>query len=126
MALTVRTRGAAVAALVVVATMVSVAPASAADPGIEAQAPETMSVADAVLIFLGIPLLVVLLVWLLVSAPSWTRGGRPDAADAWTGEPHVVESQAVEPTDDVPAVGAEGPGSAVEAAEGTGGASARW
>jgi hypothetical protein len=102
-------------------------PAYAADPSVEGQDPTTMSVGEAVLIFAGIPLTVALLVWLLVSAPGWTRGGRPSAADAWTGEPHVVGES------DTPAEVVSGDGAVSEleagasaATDDSGGTSARW
>ena len=97
-----------------------------ADPSVVGQEPETLSVAQAVLLFAGIPLAVALLVWLLVSAPGWTRGGRPGQADAWTGEPHVVGSA----DDRAPAAVVAGDGvteiEAGAAGDDTGGTSARW
>ncbi len=53
-------------------------------------APETMSVGEAVLVFAGIPLALAGLIWLLVAAPGWTRGGRADATSGWTGDPLML------------------------------------
>jgi hypothetical protein len=81
--------GAAVLALA--AAVVLAVPAGAATGGrVSGQQPETMSTAALLLIVLGIPLLVAALVWLLVSAPGWTRDGRASDTDAWTGDPVVV------------------------------------
>jgi hypothetical protein len=52
--------------------------------------PETMSVGEAVLVFAVIPLAFAGLVWLLVAAPGWTRGGRADATGGWSGDPLML------------------------------------
>ena len=51
-----------------------------------------MSPGTAVLIFAGIPLLTAALIWLLVSAPSWTRKGRTSDTEAFAGDALVVSS----------------------------------
>lgn len=87
-----------------------------------------MSPGTAVLIFLGIPLLVAAIVWLLVKAPGWTRTGRAGDAEAWTGDPLEVGGSADRPglvesgqvSDSPSAIAA--PASPEE----TGGTSARW
>jgi hypothetical protein len=116
---------AALAALLALAASVGIAgPAFATDapvdPPVMDQSPTVMSPGQAVLVFVGIPLLVVGLVWLIVSAPSWTRSGRSSDADAWTGDPLVIDAPP----------GAES-ASALTSAEGavdesSGGTSARW
>ena len=116
---------AALAALLALAASVGLAgPALASDapsdPPVIDQTPTIMSTGQVVLVFVGIPLLVVGLVWLIVSAPGWTRSGRSSDADAWTGDPLVIDAPS----------GAE-PTSALTSAEGsvdesTGGTSARW
>ena len=115
-------RGALAAAVIAVASSALVAvPAFAddVDPSVVGQDPTTMSVTDAVLIFAGIPLLVFFVIWLLVYAPGWTRGGRPDEADTWTGEAHEVGGSRE------PAAVAAGDASS-EDGEATGGTSASW
>jgi hypothetical protein len=80
------------------------------------QSPTVMSAGQATLMFVGIPLLVFALVWILVSAPGWTRNGRANAGEAFAGDPVVVGGGAAEaPTEIADAVD-----------EGTGGTSARW
>ncbi len=116
---------AALAALLALAASVGIAgPAFATDaptdPSVMDQSPTVMSTGQAVLVFVGIPLLVVGLVWLIVSAPGWTRSGRSSDADAWTGDPLVIDAPS----------GAES-ASALTSAEGavdeaSGGTSARW
>jgi hypothetical protein len=83
---------------------------------------DVMSWGTALLLFVGIPLALAGLVWLLVSAPGWTRGGRTGDVEAWTGDPLVLDSGA-------PAsVEASGAAPALEDGEGdaAGGTSARW
>ena len=126
MSRTTRRASAVVAAVVSSLLVAGPAWADATDPSVVGQEPETLSLATAVLLFAGIPLAVALLVWLLVSAPGWTRGGRPGQADAWTGEPHVVGSA----DDRAPAAVVAGDGvteiEAGAAGDDTGGTSARW
>ena len=95
-------------------------PAYAGDGSVMNQDTTPMSPGNYVLLLIVTPLAVLGLIWLLVSAPGWTRGGRSDAAEAWTGEPHIVAG-----TDDVAT-----PSLALEAGSGTGGTtggtSATW
>ena len=122
-------RRATVVALAVTSSALVAVPAYAADPADQSVVTQTvtsMSALDAVLIFVGIPVAFAALVWLLVSAPGWTRGGRPSSADAWTGDPHIVDAA------DAPAalVSADTTGAQIEqsagATEGAGGTSASW
>lgn len=120
-----RTRAALVAALALVASAVLAGTASATttSPGsVMNQQVDNMSTGTALLIFAGIPLCVVALVWLLVSAPGWTRGGRPSDTDAWTGDAVVVGASA--PAAALTADGAEAGEAAAD--EATGGSSAAW
>ena len=81
---------------------------------------ELMSWGTALLLFVGVPLAFAGLVWLLVSAPGWTRGGRTGDADAWTGDPLVLDSGAgAAAAEQAPALGAGESDTA-------GGTSARW
>jgi hypothetical protein len=77
-----------------------------------------MTTGQAVLVFLGIPVLVAAIIWLLVLAPGWTRGGRASSADAWTGDPLVLGSEG-----SAPAAGAIEAGATPDKAGGT---SASW
>ena len=73
-------RRATFVALAVTSSALVAVPAYAADPADQSVVTQTvtsMSALDAVLIFVGIPVAFAALVWLLVSAPGWTRGGRP-------------------------------------------------
>ena len=121
--MTTRTRAALAVLLALGFSSLLVGPAFAADgtqdPPVMDQSPAVMSTGQAVLVFLGIPLLVVGLVWLIVSAPGWTRSGRVTDADAWSGDPLVIDSSASSASAALPS--AE---SAVD--DVTGGTSARW
>jgi hypothetical protein len=119
-----RTRAALVTVLALVSCAVLAGPASAAttSPGsVMDQQVDVMTPGTALMIFLGIPLLVVALVWLLVSAPGWTRDGRPSDSEAWTGEPVVVGAAA--PAASLEAGASDG---AAEDDGATGGTSAAW
>jgi hypothetical protein len=123
--MTSRYRTALAALLALTASVVVVGPALAADgaasdPPVIDQQPTVMSAGQAVLVFVGIPLLVVGLVWLIVSAPSWTRSGRASDVDAWTGDPLVIDGS----SDTGPAAALTSGDGAVD--ETTGGTSARW
>jgi hypothetical protein len=83
---------------------------------------DTMSWGTALLLFVGIPLAFSALVWLLVSAPGWTRGGRADDVDAWTGDPLVIESSTSASVE----AGAEAPALDSGGTDAAGGTSARW
>jgi hypothetical protein len=113
-----RTRTALTGGLTLLVLAVGVAPAWAADPMPGSANDTLMPTGQALLVFLGIPLLVAAIIWLLVLAPGWTRGGRPSSADAWTGDALVVGSG--EGTAAAPALA---PGAS---AEQTGGTSASW
>lgn len=80
----------------------------------------TMGAGEALLIFIGIPLLVAAVVWLLVKAPGWTRSGRANETDAWTGDPLALGSTSTGPAALEPAAGDP------DDAQDTGGTSARW
>jgi hypothetical protein len=126
-----RTRATAVLAVSVALTAAATVPAWAAEHRDDGDMPgDTMSWGQAILLFAVIPLAFSALVWLLVSAPGWTRGGRVNAADGWTSAPLVLDSPSgdaggpadgtIEPVDDVvPALETGTPHSA-------GGTSARW
>ena len=83
---------------------------------------DPMAVGQAFVLFVLIPLSVMAIVWLLVAAPGWTRGGRASSTDAWTGDPLVLDSSAAP-------VAVDSTGStalAIEESDGSGGTSARW
>jgi hypothetical protein len=120
--LSLRTRAALIGGSTALALAVGTGPAWADDPMPGSANDTVMTTGQALLVFAGIPLVVAALVYLLVSAPGWTRGGRADSTEAWTGEPLVLgaeEPQAVAP----PIEQAAGHG---EPAPGTGGTSASW
>ena len=96
------------------------APAWADDPMPGSAHDTVMSTGQAILVFVGIPLVVVAVIYLLVSAPGWTRGGRASSADAWTSDPMVLGSG--DPAAAPPALEP----SADEATDGSGGTSASW
>jgi hypothetical protein len=82
--------------LVAVVAAATTAPALASDNNsvYDQQPTGLMSPGTAILVFAGIPLLVAALVWLLVSAPSWTRKARTSDAAAFSGDALVVGSEA--------------------------------
>jgi uncharacterized membrane protein YdfJ with MMPL/SSD domain len=90
------TRAAAAVATSVVLVALAAGPAAASrvdmtfDDGEERGT--TMGVGQAFLVFVVLPLAVAAIVWLLVKAPGWTRSGRANETDAWTGEPLSVTS----------------------------------
>lgn len=123
-----RARAAAVA-LLTVALSAGASPAFATVRDDGDQPGEIMSWGTAILLFVGIPLAFAGLVWLLVSAPGWTRAGRAGDADAWTGDPLVLDSSApASAPAEVEAAGEEAPAisGGSDSAEGSGGTSARW
>jgi len=95
-----RTRATGVAGVAALLLVVGTAPAWAADPMPGSANDTVMSTGQAILVFVGIPILVAAVIWLLVLAPGWTRGGRASSADAWTGDPLVLGT---EPAADAPA-----------------------
>ena len=123
MASTLGARSRAAAAVVTSFALVALAAGPAAASGVDMtyddgeQRGTTMGAGEAFLIFVGIPLVVASIVWLLVKAPGWTRSGRANETDAWTGDPLAVGTTSATP-------------SALEAGEsdsdGTGGTSAQW
>jgi hypothetical protein len=119
-----RIRAAAAALLALTASVALAVPALAADgttdPPVMDQSPQVMSVGQAALVFVGIPLLVVGLVWLIVSAPGWTRSGRAHDAEAWAGDPLVIDA-----TSSSERAAALTSGQTTED-DATGGSSARW
>ena len=125
MASTLRARSRAAAVVVTsVALTDLVAGPAAALPGRDLtyddgeQRGTPMSLGTAFLVFVGIPLVVAALVWLLVKAPGWTRSGRANETDAWTGDPLAGGA----PSAGEPAALDAGS----DQADGTGGTSARW
>jgi hypothetical protein len=123
--LSLRTRAAAVAGVTALATIAASTPAWADAPMPGSANDTVMTTGQAILVFAGIPLLVVAVVYLLVSAPGWTRSGRGDAG---AGEPLTVGGGAVTTAVGGATAGAlEAPaGSADAAPDETGGTSARW
>ena len=120
--LSLRTRAALTGGLAALVLAAGAAPAWAAEPMPGSANDTVMTTGQALLVFGGIPLTVAALVYLLVSAPGWTRGGRADATDAWTGDPLVLGA---EPADSAtPAL--EQAGGQGASAEETGGTSATW
>ena len=82
------------AGVVAAASVLSAAPAFAQGGVADNDPTGLLSPGTAVLIFAGIPLAVAALIWLLVSAPSWTRKGRTSDSEAFTGDALVVGSDA--------------------------------
>ncbi len=82
-----------------------------------------MSTLQALLVFAGIPLLIMVVLTLLVMVPSLARGGsRHRPGQEWDGAPEWFGGPEVQADSDRPRLTAgTGPGSAD-----TGGASARW
>ena len=74
--------------------LLTASPAFATDSVYDQHPTGLITPGEAVLIFAGIPLLVAALVWLLVSAPSWTRKARTSDAAAFSGDALVVGSEA--------------------------------
>ncbi len=96
MAANIRTcvRASLVVSGILAAMALTSSPASADTHRDDGDQPGTlMSASTAVLLFVGIPLLVAATVWLLASAPGWTRGGRVGATGTATfaGDPLVVD-----------------------------------
>lgn len=117
-----RTRSALIVGTAALVLAAGSGPAWADDPMPGSAHDTVMSTGEALLVFAGIPLVVAALVYLLVSAPGWTRGGRADATDAWTGDPLVLGGE--EPDAVAPPI--EQAAGHDEPAPGTGGTSASW
>jgi hypothetical protein len=107
-------RRSAAAAVALVGMSAIATPAAALETGEEPGPP--LDPLYAVLIFGGIPLAVILLVALLVSAPGWTRSGRVGRREEWADEPLFINGP-----ESVAAVTTVEPG-----AQETGGAGGRW
>jgi hypothetical protein len=87
-------RSAISAGCVAAVGVLSAAPAFAEDSVADNNPTGLLSPGTAVLIFAGIPLAVAGLIWLLVSAPSWTRKGRTSDSAAFSGDALVVGADA--------------------------------
>lgn len=120
--LSLRTRAVLVGGCTALVLAAGTTPAWADDPMPGSAHDTVMSTGQAFLVFLGIPLVVVALVYLLVAAPGWTRGGRADATEVWTGDALVLGAD--EPGAAAPAI--EPAAGQDEPAAGTGGTSASW
>lgn len=87
-----------------------------------------LSVLQAVLIFIGIPALVVLLLVLATLAPGWTRAGRYRPGEPWNYEPILINGSVG--TDVKAAIAVTSAGELAAGQDFTfakeGGASARW
>ena len=116
-------RAAAVLTLSLGLGAVLTSPASAVNKRDDGDMPgDPLSMGQAFLLFVLIPLSVMAIVWLLVAAPGWTRGGRASSTDAWTGDPLVLDASAAPVAVDSTASTAL----AIEESDGSGGTSARW
>ncbi len=71
--------------------------------------------------FVLLPLLFVLVVFVLVSAPSWTRSGRHRPGQGWSSDPLLIGAG----PEAAPALG-PGEGSAADDGADSGGSSGRW
>ena len=79
---------------VVTLALITASPAFATDSVYDQHPTGLMTPGQAVLVFAGIPLAVAALIWLLVSAPSWTRKARTSDAAAFSGDALVVGADA--------------------------------
>ena len=118
--LSLRLRTAVTGGVAVAIVVAGAAPAWADDPMPGSASDTVMSTGQAILVFVGIPAVIVALIYLLVSAPGWTRGGRASSADAWTSDPLVLG------TDDTATATAAIEPSAVVDSDESGGTSASW
>jgi hypothetical protein len=66
------------------------APAYAIEPVGPREQTDVMSVGESILVFVGIPVAIAAVIYLLVLAPSWTRSGRTDLGDGLTTEAFVL------------------------------------
>ncbi|MGD9955597.1 MAG: hypothetical protein AB7O74_12245 [Candidatus Nanopelagicales bacterium] len=86
-----RTRAAAVVLTSVAVTAIAAGPAAATSRDMTFHDGEdrgvTMSAGTAFLLFVGVPLLVAAIVWLLVKAPSWASSARADGLGDGTALP---------------------------------------
>jgi hypothetical protein len=117
-----RRRALAVAGVTALSTVLLAAPASAVEPVAPGEQSDVMTIGQAVLVFVGIPLAIAAVIYLLVLAPSWTRSGRTDVGDGLTAEPFVLGGDAA--SDRAAIASAEPELDATS--ESTGGTSASW
>ncbi len=80
-----------------------------------------LTIGQVLLYFVLVPLLFVLVVVVLVSAPSWTRSGRHRPGQGWSSDPLLIGAGA----EAAPALTAEEGSPAQDDAD-TGGSSGRW
>jgi hypothetical protein len=86
----------------VVATAVLAAPAFAVVPDTAYDAGPGLTVTQTLGIFVGIPLLVMLVIYALVYGLTGRRGPRYPAGQPWTAEPEVFGDAPVAASDDAP------------------------
>lgn len=69
--------------------------------------PDTYSTLQVLFLFVGLPLLFILVVSLLVLGPSWTRAGRSRPGQGWETEPVMIDAagSAQAPAADAPTDG---------------------
>jgi hypothetical protein len=117
-----RSRALVVASVTVIASLVAAGPASAVESSMPAAQSDVMSTGQAILVFVGIPVSIAAVIYLLVLAPSWTRTGRTDVGDGLSSDPFVLGGDG--PADRAALASAE---PAVDASsDQTGGTSASW
>lgn len=108
----------------VAATAVLAAPAFAVVPDTAYDAGPGLTVSQTIGIFVGIPLLVILVVYALVYGLTGRRGPRYPAGQAWTAEPEVFGDAPAQ----TPARGStqDAGGDAATAPQAEGGARGQW
>ena len=108
--------------VVAIASMAAAGPASAVESSMPAAQSDVMSTGQAILVFVGIPVSIAAVIYLLVLAPSWTRTGRTDVGDGLMSDPFVLGGDG--PADRAALASAE---PALDAtSRQTGGTSASW
>ncbi len=85
-----RSRALLVVGVTALASIAVAGPASAVESSMPAAQSDVMSTGQAILVFVGIPVSVAAVIYLLVLAPSWTRTGRTDVGDGLTSDPFVL------------------------------------